>query len=293
MAIRLSQGVTRKLRPRGLLLEALNMFDATAPTQGAEQANPLRWLDGVSFPTRPCTGPNGGIIALDPCAGGFGTVNPIGCTAWVTQEPFQIVDAVSDSELGTLANTYTLAELLIEREAELRSWAFAKALIGPVVTTGTHTLSESAHAPASHAFGAAVSLTSAIRYLEAELALMLRGVQGIIYMPPSILHQATYKAGLVPVGAHWETPAGTTVVSDAGFEGAPQPTGQSAAGAGETWLYASGPVEYQYHNPGPTGDEPREYTDIHHNVVERYLQTMGILIFDLCPITAVLTTYDT
>lgn len=304
MAILLNQGVTRKLRSRGLLLEAISQFDTTVDIRGSEQANQYRWLDGVSWLPRLCTGPN--VLNLDPCAGGFGeVVIPSNCQPWVTQRPFQIIDALKGSTLSF--SIEDLDELLEEREEETLSWAFAKALLGPVLTSGQHTLSESAHNPLQVPFGtAAVSLTKAIETLERDLASTLFGVQGIIHMSPAIIHQAVYKAGLLNVDGHWETPNGHLVVTDAGYINSPPPTGESPAPIDTTWIYASGNVEYQYAEPqmtrdgagvseaadGVIGDSWMQHTDIAHNRIERITQSTGILIFDPCPVTAVLTAFD-
>lgn len=287
MAIVLESGVTRRMRPRGLLLQAISTFDATQ----LGDSNPYRWLSGVSFLPRLCSGLN--IVSLDPCAGGWGEITPpSNCQPWVTQMPFQMVDALQGKALSfTIAD---LDQLLQERETELRSYAFAKALVGPVITSGTHTLSESAHNPSTLFGAAAVSVTQAIAVLEMDLADTLHGVQGIIHVPPSMLHQIAMKAMAIRNGDHWETPAGNMLVADAGFEHAPAPTGGgSTAAAGEAWLYASGNVEYQVQSNGLIGDNANQYTDIHTNTLERFLQSMGILIFDPCPVTAVLAKYDT
>lgn len=282
MPIVLNEGIPRRMRPRGLLLPAINTFD------GAREGNANGWLDGVAFLPRLCSPTN--IVALDPCANNFIELPAVSnCQPWVTQYPFNMVDTLSGK--ATSFTGSDLGQLLEQREEEMRSWAFAKALIGPIITANTHTLSTDAHNP-STPFGAAISLTRAIAVLERDLANSLHGAQGYIHVPPSILHQIHAAGWLDLDGDVWRLPSGTIVVSDAGYEGAPPPTGGGATATQfEAWLYASGPIEYQYFSWGLVGDNPNQYTNIRTNALERFMQSMGILIFDPCPVTAVLATY--
>lgn len=283
MPIVLESAVPHRKRSRGLLLEAISTFDVPSDVT---QGNSLRWLEGVRFQPHPCTGPN--LLSLAPCdtAQTFGSGT--GCEPYVLQYPFQIEDALNGSPLQL--DDDDLDELLDERAEITLSYAFGRALLGPLQTTSQLTLSTSAHAPDGLAFGAASTpLTNAIAALESELADNLFGGVGMIHVPPAMMHQLMYRGALIPTDAHWETPNGHIVVSDAGYHAPPAPTGGGASALGEDWIYSSGLVVYQHTDRGINTDGT---VDIVHSRIERIRNQMGILLFDPCPVSAVLTKYE-
>lgn len=298
MAIVKEGGVPRRLRADGLLLNAIPQFDATVATQGSEQSNPYRWLDGVRFQPRPCRGIQ--ILSLLPCVDQTFDITGTDCQAYVLQMPFELLDTLNGSPLQLTMEDLDL--LLNERADMMKSWAFAKALIGPVITAGTLTLAATAHAPVGQPFNsAAIPVNRAIAVLENELARTLFGAAGMIHMSPGLLHLAQSAGGLDEVenddgteAGYYETANGTRVVSDAGYVDAQKP--QTGAVSDQTvgtddWIYASGPVEYQYYDAGFIGNDTTESTDIAHNKLRRYRSATGMLIFDPCPVTAVLASY--
>lgn len=305
MPIVIEGGVRRTLRGTGLLLNNISKFDATVATQGSEQANAQRWLGGVQFQPRPCRGLQ--ILYMLPCDTGVQLFDPSGtdCQAYVTQMPFQIVDTLIGSPLQ-LTET-DLDNLLTERADQMLSWAFAKALIGPIVTPNTITLASVAHAPVGTPFtSGALPINRAIAVLENELGRSLFGAQGIIHMSPGMLHLAQSGGGLdecdpsemadsMMEGPCWITANGTVVISDAGYVDALKP--QASAASDQTlgtdeWIYASGPVVYQHHDAGFIGGEiDSQSMDIRLNKIRRWRDQMGILLFDPCPVTAVLASY--
>ena len=90
------------------------------------------------------------------------------------------------------------------------------------------------------ASGAAVSPAAALSYLEDAIG--ATGKQGMIHATPSVVSQwfdqTREDDPLVTVN-------GTRVVSGDGYIGS-RPTGGSAAAAGQSWAYATGPVEVRH-----------------------------------------------
>lgn len=301
MPIVIEGGVRRRMREDGLLLNAIEKFDASVATQGSELANAQRWLDGVRFQPRPCRGIQ--ILQLLPCIGETFDSTGTDCQPYVLQEPFELIDTLNGSPLQLTMSDLDM--LLNERAEQMLSWAFAKALVGPVVTSGTFTLASTAHAPVGTPFtSGALPINRAIAVLENELGRTLFGAEGMIHMSPGMAHLANAGGGLDEVenddgseAGYWETPNGTRVVSDAGYVDAQKP--QSVASSDQTvgtdeWIYASGPVVYQHYDPGFIGNDTlAESTDFRllATKLRRWRQQMGILLFDPCPVTAVLASY--
>jgi hypothetical protein len=115
--------------------------------------------------------------------------------------------------------------------------------------------------------------------LEALLADCLRGGAGVIHVPqvalPSLVAHGLVKAQ----GAVLKTVAGNTVAVGAGYPGtAPDGT---AASAGQTWLYATGPV-FAYRGPVRSLRDPREVLDRSTNTLKALAERTFLVGWGCC-----------
>lgn len=293
MAIVLGNGISRELRNRGLLLQAISKFDASVPVQGSERVNPLRWTDGVLFQPRPCRPLK--VIDREMCGTDEAFVSAgTDCLPYKTQQAFQILDVLKGSPLQLTESD--LDRLLVERAEEMESWAFASELLSGAGSASGYSLSSTAHAANGTTFGgAAKSILVALAMLENDLANTLHGVEGMIHMSPGLMLLASSTGDVLDfddVDMVWRTANGTVVVSDPGYLNAPAPTGQAASTPGTNeWIYASGPVEYQATEASLIAETFTETFDFRHNNFTRWMDRTGIVIFDDCPVSAVLAAY--
>jgi len=251
--------------------------------------NPLRWLEGVTWEPWPCRA----LVADDEAScdreSGF-TVVPHACEAALTQTPFRISDAMKASTLDL--DFPTVEAYLGARYSMQISATFASELLSGTASGGM-SLSSEATAPNGAAFGvAATPVWNAMSILEEEIAERLQGQVGFIHVPPGMLVQAVSECALTldPTG-WWRTPAGNVVISDAGYMNPPPPTNEAVSSTGEDWLYASGPVWYEATAPMLVGQGSQTML-MTRNTFEQYIAGYGILVFDPCPVTAVLASYN-
>lgn len=261
------------------LLDSIDKFDMG-------DSNATRWLAGVRWQPELCRA-----LTVDTavaCVDANQTVTAIGCATWSEQLPFRISDALKGPTLEYSAAE--LAELSTGFYQAAVSAAFAAELVSGA-GSAARSLKLAATAPVGAAFNAASSpIWNALTILEDEIAIRLQGRVGFIFLPPGLLAQAVNSYGLRLGESGWETPAGNRVISDAGFVASAAPTGGTAAGAAEDWVYASGPVFYQESAPRPVG-EGSEVTNLTRNTITQHINGFGILIFDPCPVTAVRVSY--
>lgn len=287
--------------PRGQLLDIIETFQLEG-----EPANQNRWLMGVTWQPEPCRGLTTGDVEI--CSALDFPNNPNtfpDCETAITQTPFSVFDALK----GSLPDTFPedLERILRSRFLIKRSGAFGKELLSGA-GSGDMALSKSAHAPTLRAFGTAVPIWLALAVIEDELARTLYG-KGYIHISPGLLGQAraTYGLMLNSQGV-WETPLGNCIIADIGYVDAKEPVGQAASGTNSDWIYGSGPIRYRLTEPrmvdgdniGSTitnftgvvgsGQQPPAFGT--RNVSKRFINSQGILIFDPCPVTAVLASYE-
>lgn len=272
--------ITSPLQP-GRLLDIIPRI----PPELLDPTNPLRWLVGVAWEPIPC----GGLTASaadGPCLDHDATATLRTCSEPETQKPFRLEDAYRSSVLNESPGEIDQRLMLTW---ETLSAGFAKELLSGAASGGV-SLSSTATAPTNIAFGAAaVSIEAAMSEIENELAERLFGRLGYIHVPPGLLSQAVSIYGVQPgPNGSWVTPAGNVVISDAGYVNAAAPSGQAASAAGSEWLYGSGPVLYNVSDPFIR--DASSY-DLTRNTMTRYMEGYGILVFDSCPVTAVLASY--
>lgn len=265
------------------LLDIAQTFDVSGD-------NPKRWLAGVRWPQLVC----GSLTATSvvPCSDGDQSATLVEqCVEWGSQLPFRLSDGVKASTLDFTLDE--LAEMSRELYDRAVSASFAAELISGIGSGGS-SLSSEATAPDGAAFGsAATPIWNALAILEEEIADRLHGDVGYIHLPPGLLAQAVSTYGLMLVDGHWETPAGNVVISDAGYVSPVEPDGEAGSDPAEDWVYASGPIFYQ-RTDGElvgSGSETVNFAD-GHNRIDQFINGHGILVFDPCPVTAVLVSYS-
>lgn len=195
-----------------------------------------RWLNGVNVYPYPSALPG----LWDPCSAGttrtkaegegeplpmfasFVVYLPISCTAMSIGDPEEF------------AGRAEIAMRAVE------SYAVEKQLVsGDGVATNPYLEDAAVTILAS---GAAVSPAAALSYLEDAIGATAK--QGMIHATPSVVSQwfdqTRDDSPLVTVN-------GTRVAAGDGYIGS-RPTGGSAAAAGQSWAYATGPVEVRHSN---------------------------------------------
>ncbi len=239
------------VRPWGLLLETAE------PLTGVSFRFPL----GITF-----QGPNYDALFT----------NDVGCSASSLQAPhgyksieeqpsFSIYDSVICS---TLSKTFEEVSAYVDaRWPVLLSHAFALELLTGNVSGG-HSLQDD-----DVALAASSTVIAAISLLEATLAQNLRGGQGMLHMPPSILVYGVNN-GIVNLRAgKYYSPGGHLVVADSAYEASGTP------GASAT-VYASGPVYWASSERLPLSAIAHENVDFAHNTVRAVEEAYGLLLFD-------------
>jgi hypothetical protein len=268
--------------PRGRLLDVISEIPLDSFDTGG---NDLRWIYGLKWQPWPCTS----LDHLDSDCNPANMGSPKECTAAVEQFAFQLVDSLKASALEM--NYNEIDAYLAARIPTTTSAGFASELISATGSGGLSLASE-ATAPTDVAFGAAAKrMSQALAALEGELAERLEGGRGMLHIPPTMLAEAISEGEFQLVNGQWETASGHLVVSDAGYVNAAPPAGQAASSITTDWMYASGPVYYRYSTPEFLG-EGFESVDFTRDRITRWLTSYGILVFDPCPVTAVLVSYD-
>jgi hypothetical protein len=271
------------LLDRGLLLEQIERFEVADG----------RWLiEGVTWEPRVC-GRDVEIVAAyeGACTDDFFSDDPLPlCEEYVEQLPFVVKDRLQGATLELLAEGEIAAQLAA-RWREMLSWIFANTLVSQV--SGMLTLPSEATEPAGISFGtAATPLYNALANIESEFAERMYSRSGVIFLPPGLIGNAMDTYGVEWRDGSYRTPVGNRIIVDPGFYNADAPTGETASGDAEDWVYASGPVYYQASTA--QFDEARAgrvgVTD--RNLINAFAQSSGIMVFDPCPVTAVLTSYD-
>lgn len=203
--------------------------------QSLDQVDSGRWMAGVNVLPYPPGLPN----AQDPCVPSSPATKetPTGVTV---PEAFQAFTAY----LGDICTASGVGDwnefrrrVNVALNARL-SWILERQLVEATYADQPHLGDTNATLVAS---GSALSATVALAYLEDEIA--ETGQQGVIHITPSVAtvlgEILTDRQGVL------RTPAGTPVVVGQGYVGAAAPDDSSAAAAGQSWIYASGPVFYR------------------------------------------------
>lgn len=193
-----------------------------------------RWLNGVTVYPYPTELPN----TWDPCLAGTFRVKEEGSgvplpmfASFVVYLPITC-SAISIGDPDEFANRVEISLNAVE------SYAVEQQLSqGTGIATNPFFADANADVLAG---GAALTPAVALSYLENAIA--ATGKQGMIHATPAVVSQWFSQdrddVTLVTVN-------GTRVVSGGGYIGA-NPAGQAAAAAGQSWVYATGPVEVRH-----------------------------------------------
>lgn len=248
-----------------------------------------RWLTaGITWQPKPSRGFQGGAIAV--CNPASPTASGNACVAAVSQLPFGVYDSLNatyvDTEVGWVD------ALLDERWPTMISSVFAKELLDGALSASGFSFSSQAHAPAQRTFLAgSVTVSQGIAILEDDLARTLYNAYGLIHLGPVPFQLAVGAQAIHDEGGVWKTGRGNTVISDAGYVDAKEPTGQVASPAMKDWIYASGPVRYASSGVQRPGNAANEFSDMTRNTFVRWTMGYGILQFDPAPVAAILVDY--
>jgi len=268
------------------LLSAISTFPMPTEAAGLDR----RWMSGVTWQPCPCTALTKTLADVNsPAATVIAPVRvPL---AAITQKPFSIQDVFDVNAIEWDYQFDRVDSDMKDRFFDQVSALFTKELVTGTASTGRSLLTD-AHAPSERAFNvSATPAFAAISFLENELARKLFGEAGIIHLSPGIFTLVAWRLVQRADGSWW-TPRGNRVVADSGMVDASAPTGAAASGANDDWIYATGDIFYQSTEPELLGDLAREWIDISTNKVERILQSFGILVWDPCPVTAILASYN-
>lgn len=268
--------------------QARRLLDIATPLPSVEgQGNPLRWLEGVTWLPRDCT-----VLTADtsePCDvdQSFGEVETLECETWASSDPFRITQKFSETILN-FPDPEMVAARLQDNYERMISAIFATHLVTDLADQATAPTNGQAFADA------AVPVWQAMAILEATLASRLHGGLGYIHIPPLLLARACY-FDTIYLGDDgvYRTPAGNVVISDAGYDNAPFPTGGSSAEMTD-WIFCSGEIFYA--TTTPTLLEPTLYDDRAaaittagplRNRYEQYITGYGLTVFDECAVSGV------
>lgn len=273
-------------RTRATLLASIGEI----PSESLSDDEFERWVNGVSFAPNPVRDPKFG-TTLDPCLPASFTADAYGCPMPIDALPFQAYEGLTAPTLS-MTDEQLIAKVQA-RKANWLSWAFAKQLMSGSATGGSNNLSTGAAGtpPTGAAYGSlATPLYNAVSILEAHLAEKIHNAEGIIHMSPGMLTMAVDECSLIRDGDRFYTQLGNLVIADAGYVTPPPPLAQAAAGVGEDWVYASGPVFYRSLEVERIGDTWQR-VNITRNSRTTWTEVYGILALDLEPVTAVLASY--
>jgi len=239
-----------------------------------------RWLNGVNLIGYPCD-PPAGWNACDTTDTTFGGVkdegdgfpqagfDPFVCYLPVTCSSIGF-DFIRDWSLETLEATY--------------SWTVERALAGLFEVGGVVTNPSLGDSNVTILGGAAKSPIVALSYL--ENAIGATGRKGFIHATPATIAQLNTDTFLDP--EQLITTNGNQVISGGGYVGAE--ANGSAPGAGQDYMFATGPVEVRI-SPVQITDV-RESLDRADNLITFRAERWVLATWDTCLQSAVLVDWD-
>lgn len=212
---------------------------------------------------------------------------PRGVPDLATQPAFLLWDMVQCSIGGGLTAQWlsTVIELGLD-PGEFLTAFLAMELETGAASGGLGLVGNGTYTPAV-ATSSAVSLTTAIADLETYLASTAAGkpgMRGVIHLTPALLTIAQAQDLVEWRDGQYRTATGHIVLGDAGHTGQATPTGQSAPGDGEAWVYATADVWYglgEIHGAAlVSGAEGGGAFYQPHNDLRPLLERAAILAFD-------------
>jgi len=208
----------------------------------------------------------------------------LGFDELVTHPAFKVVDGLECSTLSfpdlNTASFTGMTSRLQRRMRMLMSAALMGEMVSGWASGGPSLASEAVTLDPTS------DMAEAGDVVEAHLAETLLNLQGVVYMPPALVHRAIDAGWVMVEGGQLRTATGHLVVADAGHTGE---LGPSVPGAGEFWIYASGVPAYRVSDTMLLG-EGSETLVLASNIRQRIAEAYAQLAFDPCPVGATLVT---
>lgn len=194
----------------------------------------------------------------------------------VSQKPFGLLEGLQRS---SLCNPGDLPRIMRARLDLYGSAAVANELVTGNISTGISLAGE-----ADVAVSGAQKLKVGLAILENALAAKLGNGRGVIHVPPGLV---ALMEDVAQDDTALETATGHAVVADGGYTGKVSPdTGGASAGAGEYWLYGSGPIYLSSSTALPEFGAMESF-DMVHNLWDYYADQYAVVWFDPCAVVAV------
>ena len=166
-----------------------------------------------------------------------GIENPDGFYAWTAY----LGEVCTAFSIGNWSEFKGRADVALMAKT---SWALERQLVDAEFAPGPHLGDDDVTLLAS---GAAVGAPTAIAYLEDAIG--ATGLDGVIHVTPSVVTFCGHDQFRDDRGV-LRTTRGTPVIVGTGYVGSDVPTSggsaDTAAGAGQSWCFATGPVMYQF-----------------------------------------------
>lgn len=222
-------------RTRGTLLSVARPI----PLEQLQRNGANRMLAGVTWTPWPDVIVNRAAVGCDEVY----TKDARDVPGLASQAPFLLWDRLQCSTAGLEISW--LADALRLGLYDLLSAQFALELEDAAGSGGIGLVGNATYTPTVVASGA-VGLDVAIAELEGYLAEQggagKPGMRGVIHLTPGLLTIALADGLIEWMDGRYCTATGTVVIGDAGHTGQDTPHGQSAAGSGQAWIYATGDV---------------------------------------------------
>jgi hypothetical protein len=205
----------------------------------------------------------------------------------VEQPAFKVVDGLTCSTMSQPDdNQYgaSMSNRLRRRMSVLMSGMLTSELITGWASGGISLSSEAT------VLTAATSMAEAGLEIEEHLRDTLQGQAGTVFIPPQLLHYAVEAEWVYRDGNRFYTQTGHSVVADAGHTGA---LGPATPSGGEFWLYAAGDIGYGLTDTILLGEVSSDTLDTSTNMRERLAEAYAQLVFDPCPVGAVIVDMGT
>lgn len=271
-------GLMPKRRPFGTFSSAAERLDASRFSLGGVN----RMLAGVTFV------PWGNDVTaavgdVDLC-GAEDFTSAVG--RWPdteTQKPFSMWKGFECSSLSLGLTVDTVAARSVELLSRVADAVFTRELVTGAASGGQSLSSEATRPLGNTATALAATFAGFDDYFDSVLG----NDEGIVWVPSKVLGLAYAADLIVRDGDAWRTATGHKVVGDGGFGASVTPAGGTAAAAGDTWVYASGPVAYGLMEPVAVGDGRQDTMVLSSNIRQVFAQGHGLLLFDPLTVGAI------
>lgn len=227
-----------------------------------------RWMNGVNLWGYPSDTPS----TWEPCSTGtFRTKDEGGEMPTPRFDPFAFYEPISCSGLsiGDWRSFAGRAEIVLQA---VESFAVEEALSQGVVGSTNPFFGDT---NLDILGGGAVTPTVGLAYLEEAIGATGRG--GIIHATPAVV--ATWGFERLETGGYLRTANGTPVASGGGYIGA-DPVSGSTAGTGQSWAFATGPVQVRLSDVQMIGDDINGTLDTSNNDVTFRAEKYALAVWD-------------